>query len=386
MAANGKDRLRITRLRLERWRNFDAVDIPLQGRAFFVGPNASGKSNLLDAIRFLRDIAAVGGGLEAAVQRRGGMSRIVNLAASPGQDLAIGVDLATPGSTARWRYDLRIGLAEDGLRPALLAETVREDGRPLLDRPNVEDRTDPQRRHQTHLEQVASNQQFRALADFFASVSYVHVVPEFVRGRGRSDGDHLDVLGEDLVERLAAGDPSARERRLSRIVDGLRPAIPQLASLGLTRDRRGAWRLEGRFEHWRSGAGTQSEETFSDGTLRLLGMLWAMLEEGGPLLLEEPELSLHAEVIRHLPAMFAGLQRSKGRQVFLSTHSEALLADPGIGLDEVFLLVPDREGTRVESVVDRDDIRRLLDGGFTMGEAVLPMMSARPHRLGLFGA
>ncbi len=41
----------ITRLKLENWRNFTDVDIPLSDRAFIIGPNASGKSNLLDAIR-----------------------------------------------------------------------------------------------------------------------------------------------------------------------------------------------------------------------------------------------------------------------------------------------------------------------------------------------
>ena len=44
----------ITRLKLTNWRNFTDVDVPLLDRAFIIGPNASGKPNLLDAIRFLR--------------------------------------------------------------------------------------------------------------------------------------------------------------------------------------------------------------------------------------------------------------------------------------------------------------------------------------------
>ena len=63
----------ITRLKLTNWRNFTEVDAPLLDRAFIIGPNASGKSNLLDAVRFLRDVAMrEGGGLQAAVRRRGG--------------------------------------------------------------------------------------------------------------------------------------------------------------------------------------------------------------------------------------------------------------------------------------------------------------------------
>lgn len=51
------DDLRFRRLRLEKWRNFLEVDIPVHDRMFLVGANGSGKSNLLDAFRFLRDAA-----------------------------------------------------------------------------------------------------------------------------------------------------------------------------------------------------------------------------------------------------------------------------------------------------------------------------------------
>ena len=42
----------ITRLALKNWRNFKAVDVSLRERVFVIGPNASGKSNLLDMLRF----------------------------------------------------------------------------------------------------------------------------------------------------------------------------------------------------------------------------------------------------------------------------------------------------------------------------------------------
>ena len=68
----------MTRLELQAWRNFSRqTDIQLGGRAFFIGPNASGKSNILDALRFLRDVA--GEGLQGAVAVRGGMSEIRSL-------------------------------------------------------------------------------------------------------------------------------------------------------------------------------------------------------------------------------------------------------------------------------------------------------------------
>ena len=74
-------KLKFSTLRLLNWKNFARVDIAITDRAFLVGPNASGKSNFLDAFRFLRDLASSGGGFQEAISRRGGVRAIRCLAA-----------------------------------------------------------------------------------------------------------------------------------------------------------------------------------------------------------------------------------------------------------------------------------------------------------------
>lgn len=72
--------LRFTSLKLQNWRNFRSLDVALGPRAFIVGPNASGKSNLLDAFRFVSEVASGGaGGLQAAIERRGGFTALRSL-------------------------------------------------------------------------------------------------------------------------------------------------------------------------------------------------------------------------------------------------------------------------------------------------------------------
>jgi predicted ATPase len=376
MTSAATQTLRFSNIYLENWRNFVRIGTELQRRAFLVGPNASGKSNFLDAFRFLHDIVSVGGGLEEAVRRRGGISRLRCLAARNPSDVGIRVRLGTEQHEALWSYELRLG-QDKRQRPIVRKEHVQKNGQDVVLRPNDTDREDPERLTQTYLQQVNVNREFRAVADFFSSVRYLHIVPQLVREPDRSVGRRNDPFGGDFLEQVARTPEKTQRARLRRIRDVLRVAVPQLAELELWRDERGTPHLRGRYEHWRPPGAWQTEDQFSDGTLRLLGLLWVMLDGTGPLLLEEPELSLHPEVVRFLPQMFARMQRRSGRQVIVSTHSTDLLRDEGIGLDEVLLLIPGSEGTSVQPARDFRDIEELLKGGINLADAVIPRTRPR---------
>ena len=363
---------RFSKLFAENWRNFTRLDIALTPRAFFVGPNASGKSNLLDIFRFLHDIATpVGGGLQEAVGRRGGIKYLRCLAARQEPAITLRASLENESLGDEWTYELTL-TADKKKMPCVQAERVTHRGQTILERPGETDRSDPHQLTQTHLEQINANKPFRAIADFFAGVRYLHIVPQIVREPDRAKGKEEDPYGGDFLKRIAKTPHKSRGARLRRIAEALQTALPQLQRLELRKDMEGKPHLYGKYEHWRTHGAWQTEEQFSDGTLRLLGLLWALLEGVGPLLLEEPELSLHPGVIRHLPQMFARIQNRTGRQILVSTHSPDLLNDPGIGLDEVLLLIPRGEGSVVKPVASIKDVHPLLRAGHTMAEAVMP--------------
>jgi predicted ATPase len=379
--------MRFVHIRLENWRNFLAADVALQRRVFLVGPNASGKSNFLDALRFLRDIADEQGGFQQAVHARRGVSQIRSLHARRYSTVVVEVEVELD-SDDRWTY--RLEFNQDKLRhPLVKREVVRHGNTLVLARPDQEDKDDPNRLTQTHIEQVNANKAFRDLAEFFAEIRYLHLVPQLVREPDRSVGRTKDPYGGDFLEQLAKAQRAQRrtlESRLRRIQDALQVAVPQLKQLALERDDRGVPHLKGLYTHWRPNAGWQTEDQFSDGTLRLLGLLWVLLDGSGPLLLEEPELSLHAAVVRHIPQMMARLARKSGRQVLVSTHSADLLSDEGIAPEEVLLLTPSQEGTRVSLAKADQEINALLEGGLSIADAVLPRTAPQnAERLALFG-
>lgn len=373
----------VSRIILKNWRNFRNVDVKMGSRVFLVGPNASGKSNFLDVFRFLRDIVKPGGGLQKAISDRGGLSKIRCLAARQNPNVDIEVHLSeSAGQEAKWKYSLSIKQQQHGRHLSILgAEKVWHNENKLIQRPDDKDALDEVRLTQTHLEQINANQDFREVNKFFETVLYLHLVPQLLRNPSSFSGPGIagDPYGRNFLERIAKTPQKTRISRLKKIGEALRIAVPQLKDLEETTDNMGIPHLEVTYEHWRAKGAKQREDQFSDGTLRLLGLLWSILESDSLLLLEEPELSLNGAIVSKLPALMYRLQSQKKRQVIVSTHSSDLLTDKGIAGEEVLLLIPNLEGTKIEVASSIKDIRDLLEGGLSIADAVLPR--TRPPKI-----
>lgn len=367
----------ISHITLKNWRNFRSVDVDLRERAFLVGPNASGKSNFLDSLRFLRDLAKAGGGLQKAISDRGGVSKIRCLSARRDPKIEIAILLSdTSNQKPTWKYEIGITQQTRGYRQPILAyERVWKEEDKLIDRPNADDKKDDLRLTQTYLEQVNANADFREIVKFLESILYLHLIPQLVRHPEAfgMPGLSEDPFGRTFLERVAKTPEKTRRSRLTKIEDALRFALPQLKNLIDTKDEMGVPHLEAVYEHWRPGAGKQREDQFSDGTLRLIGLLWSLLETDSLLLLEEPELSLNAGIVSKLASLIYRLQRPRKRQVILSTHSADLLSDKGIGGEEVLLMTPTAEGTKVDLASSIEEIKLLLEGGLSIADAALPL-------------
>jgi predicted ATPase len=383
--------MHFTHLRLKNWRNFVGVDLEIGERLFITGPNASGKSNLLDVFRFLRDLAKTGGGLQQAVKDRGDLSKIRCLAARRYPDVEIEVtlrDTSAPTPTI-WKYGIGLAQENRGQRRVLLKhEKVWKNDELILNRPDQDDLADDWRLTQTHLEQIASNLTFRPVAEAFQRTLYFHLVPQLLKHPSLANREAAveDPFGLKFLDRMMGTPEKTRRSRLKKIEQALKLAVPELENLTDTRDEHGQPHLEALYKHWRPNGGRQREDQFSDGTLRLIALLWSLLEGDSLLLLEEPELSLHTKIVSKLPALIWRLQRTRRRQVILSSHSAELFNDPGIRPEEVALLQPQgSEGTVVQLASEKEEVRLLLESGMTIAEAALPLTApAKIDQLALF--
>lgn len=371
----------ISKLQLKNWRNFRGIEVDLRERVFVIGPNASGKSNLLDVFRFLRDVAQPkGGGPQRAVATRGGLTKLRCLLARRDPEVLIEVELAERVDTpAIWRYCLAFRSEGKGKQRVIIGKEKVEDlrtGKVLIDRPsNIEDQADPERLTETSLEQVNANKDFREIAQFFGSLTYLHLVPQLLKPAELGTSAQLegDPFGQSFLERIAKTPERTRDARLKKIEAALRACVPNMRNLKFQRDAiTGTPHLEALYEHWRPDAGWQREDQFSDGTLRLLGIMWSLLDGDSLLLLEEPELSLNESIVRQIPPLLWQMQRKAKyrRQVFITTHSEALLEHSSVDPREVLRLEPSADGTTAKPATPQEIA--LVAAGYTVAEAMVP--------------
>lgn len=369
----------ISRVELINWKNFHHCDVKMSERCFIVGANASGKSNFLDVFRFLRDITRTGGGLQAAVADRGGMSKIRCLAARTKSFVSIAITLSADSRNGEeWKYRLSFKHIGGGIRKnevEVINEFVSHRGKCILDRKEGDPNEDAVTLKYTHLEQPTANREFRSLKSFFDSIEYLNIVPQLVRESGSLllTNTKEDFYGRNFIQRLATLNSKIRSSYFNRINEVLRLAVPQLESLSLIKDETGTPHLEAKYRHWRAKGSKQQETQFSDGTLRLIGFLFALIDSKGLTLLEEPETNLHSAIVAQFPEFIAKMQRTRQdmRQVVITTHSYDILSNQGISGNEVILLKPTTEGTDVKNINDIATIKAVLDAGFSVADAVI---------------
>ena len=370
--------MQITHVTAHNWRNFKNLDFAVADRLLIVGPNAAGKSNLLDLFRFLGDISRPGGGLAAALEARGGLSRARCLFARNNHkgELAIMVDLRD--GEDEWRYELAIKGKKGGHnRPIVVREIVTRNGSELLSRPDANDDRDPDQLTQTHLEQISANREFRPIAEYFAKVNYFHLVPQMIR-YPQAGGASPRAFGSSMIADMNATPVRTRQAWFRRIERALQSAVPGFETLRLEVDKAGQPHLIAGYRNWRRNPSEQNETDFSDGTLRLIGLLWTIISSpanGGVLLLEEPELSLNAAVVQKLASLLAMAQRGTSMQVILSTHSPELLDDEGIRPGEVLVLQVTSDATVANQLSEIAEVEAQISADLPLSEVVAELIN-----------
>lgn len=364
--------MKLASLRANSYRSLRNAEVGIGSLNLFIGANASGKSTILDALRFLSE-AVLERDFKGPMFSRGGMIHL----AWKGREASVielTVNVVNGDDAFDWHVRLlrrdyefeveeRVHRVPSGGPPVLLLESSQGRGWwwsgrgekvPLSQSPTS-----------CAMAAAAADASFPAhdVAQFIARWGFFDPNPFLLRRDWNSiESARLDHFGRNLGRTLYDLDQQTRQLILgaTRAIVGLPDEIePRLAE------------DEGRFYFVQKEAGLQyrvHQMGVSSGTLRVLALMTALHTSAESKLIgiEEPENYVHPGALSSFVEYLDGI--GENVQLVITTHSPLVLdalADPSVV--RVVCRDPER-GTVVESG-DAAGIRRALDAsGFGLGE------------------
>ena len=400
MTTKGRD-VKLTHIAITNWRNFAHIEFDLSSRLFVVGPNSSGKTNLLAALRFLSDVARLG--LAAASENWGGPERYFR---SGTEKVSFGVALESAENLLTCTLSLRHDFSDASSRVEEEVVYYREPQFPMYSfapmrgrgididsqsfavEPKAIVTTDEQARakngiyfalpdddtcfaHEGYV--VQSRQEWRErVRQMFAGIRYIHPNPKKMLERAdRYDPDH----GTGFFQH--AGRFS--DQQLDAVVDRIRPimasVVPEIPNLSYQRMGLGTELVFYSDTPVHGASGIYSHEQFSEGTLRLLGLLFDLAtlpRDTSVVLIEEPETFLQASVVRSLPSLLAEVAMDRDVQMVISTHSPELIDSELVLPSQVLMLRSENGETRGELLSQSNDprIKAVVSSGLPKSEGI----------------
>jgi predicted ATPase len=369
----------LRRVRIRGYKSIAFCDVTLEPLTILVGRNASGKSNFLDALAFLRDIVRLG--VNEAAKRHGGAEAVPCQTA---EDRVVSVELECvypiSGDADQWGATYRIDIEFPKKRPAKIRreELKIEQGKWWVGYTNESGQVTcgasddlSQRRvwkvkERPFLDAYSDTPVPEFLERLEALTTY-NLHPDTIRRVQKPNpGWFLERDGSNLASVIETTRESD-EKTIERVGRYLSAVTESVALLGVA--RYGDFETV-RFRVARNGPGKPLEfdaASMSDGTLRVLAALVAafqiVLPHGYPSLvaIEEPETSLHPAAMR---ALVDSLDEATLRtQVLLTTQSAEMLDNPTIRPENV-RVVQMIDGQTVIAPVDEASIeivRQKLD-------------------------
>jgi len=366
-------------VRIRNYKSIGGCDVSLGRLTVLVGRNGAGKSNFLDAMRFVKD--ALQTSLDHAMRERGGIDAVRR---------------RSTGHPRNFAVELRINISEDSIgtfafeiasRPkggyVVKQERLRlvhaglghETARYAVSEGQITESSEavnpPAQKDRLYLVAASGLPTFRPAYDALLAMGFYNLNPAVMKEPQSPDaGELLHRDGSNIasvVARLKADAPGEL-KRVWEYLDAIVPGIQEVArvAMGPKESLEFRQRVRGAEAPWRFQA-----NNMSDGTLRALGALVAatqLFERTDTVRfvgIEEPETALHPAAAGVL--MDALREASARTQILVTTHSDDLLEHLDLETDALRVVQSD-EGTTEIGEVDEPSRKAIREYLYTAGE------------------
>jgi len=351
----------LRRAQIEGYKSIGACDVHLSKLSILIGRNGAGKSNFIDALKFVHD--AVNTNLQSAATVHGGIGSFLRLK-SPSASFRLEVDLGASRasylvrveSPDRKTFDVSredVWVGDPGAQTSLVAT-------------DIEPR--PQRRTLALPAAASANNEYSLLFEFLKSMRfYDFSLPAIRELQTPQEGELLRTDGSNLASVLGRL-KSVDESQYERMQEYLRAILPGL--------RRVYRETTGPSEGIRFvlDGGTFWARHMSTGTLLALAVLVALFQPADAsgqhasfVTIEEPERALHPAAVGVL--FDAMIEASNERQVVVATQSPDLLDRRDVPAESILAVLGGSEGTQI-GPIDESARQAMLNHLFTAGELV----------------
>lgn len=384
----------LTRVRLRSYKSIASCSVSLGSLTFLVGRNGSGKSNFLDALRFVRD--ALRNSVDQAIRERGGIGEVRRRSGGHPNHFGIRLEFRLRPGGAGW-YAFQIGAKPDAGFEVQSEEChVAVPGRLgrssfKVNRGSVEDWPADEGKHpaayadRLYLNNASGYAGFRPVYEALSRMGFYNLNPEEMRRpQAPSGGELLNRDGSNIASVLATLNRQHPElkRRVEQYLEKVVPGIQGVDHKNVLPMETLEFRqhIKGSQHPWRFLAASMS-----DGTLRALGVLVSLFQSlnGGPGIpligIEEPESALHPAAAAILRDGFR--DASERTQVLLTSHSPDLLDDQEIDSEQIIAVQAEAGRTLVAPLKDsqRTALRNHL---YTAGELLrMDKLEPDPHQV-----
>jgi predicted ATPase len=327
------------------------VDLELGVRNVLVGPNMSGKSNLVDLLRFLATIASARPGLHSAILQRGGFEELCWKGGAENLvEIGVTVELPSAKVSAKptvYEYSLSLlgaegmGFAVDREKLVILVRNKEprviyeiEAGSAGTVEENSKLRKIELGTWTTALEAVGlPNTEADRFRSFLASWRFFHLIPPLMRKENPANPQRfLQEHGENLSSWITT--LQTKPEAFLQIRQAISDALPELADVFIQPTQASTIVLGTREKHLRRPT---SIYRMSDGELAflaLVSLIFAPPELSAPVFcLEEPENYLHPYLLEMLVELLTQRQDDLGdhaAQIVATTHSPQLVGKMSI--------------------------------------------------------